>query len=457
MNGADLRFRKISVGDFLFLYDTESSCIFATARDSVTDDLTHLQQNSEDVDAELEGMVGESHEDKKTYPAKATLVVTNDCVLRCKYCVYSEDRYRNYGIHQPTHLDFDLAMAFLRHYLNAWEKRKIIVDFFGGEPLLEFALIKRVVSAVESEWNGREIAFALTTNGVLLNRDVTRYLVDHNFACTISVDGTRQLHDRFRIFRNGTGSYEVVSRNIEYIEHAYPDFFRERVNFVATVARNSDVCDVLKEFDSKGWYRSLYRGIKPDYAVNEYDAPRFQGIDAHRFELFVDACKQRHFGRIWIYGADLLEFCMRFDSRTVYRLNDLRPKPWKFCRPYENWAILQTDGTVSFCNIIETERFGQMATGQLTIDEQRLRDLHCALTLFYDKHCTKCFIRRICNLCWAHFIDCNHQPNEKKLVVHCLQRRKQMATYLKLYLTLKLMDPGLFHDVDLHGQVVNEV
>ena len=91
------------------------------------------------------------------------------------------------------------------------------MTFFGGETLLNFPVLKKTVAyarrrAAEA---GKEIDFSLTTNATLLQPDIIDFLADNDIGVTISMDGPRELQNKFRVFHNGAGSYDVVAPKIK--------------------------------------------------------------------------------------------------------------------------------------------------------------------------------------------------------------------------------------------------
>lgn len=152
------------------------------------------------------------------YP-QIILGVTENCNLRCKYCIFSGN-YEDMRTHSKYRMTEEIAIAAVKYFIEnmkEWRKyspeKKSVVSFYGGEALLELPLIKKVVDYVHSQ--NFDTAFALTTNGTLLNDDNIKYLVDNDFMVSVSFDGPEELHDRNRVFPNGSGSYEIVYNNIQ--------------------------------------------------------------------------------------------------------------------------------------------------------------------------------------------------------------------------------------------------
>ena len=137
------------------------------------------------------------------------LHVAHDCNLRCKYCFASTG---DFGEGRKL-LDADTgrkAIDFLLKHSKG--RRNLELDFFGGEPLMNMPVIKEVVSyarSKEAEYN-KKFRFTVTTNGVLLNDEITDYLNKEMYNIVLSIDGRKEVNDRMRPGINGKGSYDVI-------------------------------------------------------------------------------------------------------------------------------------------------------------------------------------------------------------------------------------------------------
>ena len=147
---------------------------------------------------------------------KITLLISNDCNLRCKYC------YANGGDYQmPRHLmTVDTAKKFVDFCAkNFTDVKKVL--FFGGEPMLNVSVMKYVCSQFKELYNKGEISyfpyFVIVTNGTILNADILQFLKEYISAITVSIDGPKAIHDANRIYNNGKGSYERVAKFIHTI------------------------------------------------------------------------------------------------------------------------------------------------------------------------------------------------------------------------------------------------
>ena len=126
-------------------------------------------------------------------------------------------------------MSFDVAKRAIDYYLLHSKETKIrYISFYGGEPLLNFNLIEKCAHYLRKKCSN--IKFGLTTNGILLNKDVIAFLERNSFVITISLDGPKELHDKYRIDVNGQGSYDKCYENFKKLYVAFSDPHRININ-----------------------------------------------------------------------------------------------------------------------------------------------------------------------------------------------------------------------------------
>jgi uncharacterized protein len=150
------------------------------------------------------------------------LVVNEACNLRCKYCVYS-DHYPFIKSYSEKSMTFDVAKEAIDYYFDlhaerqqAGFKKQPIISFYGGEPLLEFNLIKRIVGYCATK--ELKPIYYITTNGTLINHDIIDFLLNEDVVLTVSLDGDKYQHDRNRVFKGGQGTFDQIMRNLTKLQ-----------------------------------------------------------------------------------------------------------------------------------------------------------------------------------------------------------------------------------------------
>ncbi|WP_069997360.1 thioether cross-link-forming SCIFF peptide maturase [Cellulosilyticum sp. I15G10I2] len=137
------------------------------------------------------------------------LHVAHDCNLACKYCFAGEGEY--HGERGMMSLEVGKkAVDFIIE--NSKHRNNIEIDFFGGEPLMNFEVVKGVVeyARLREKETGKHFRFTMTTNGVLLNDEIIEYLNENMYNVVLSLDGRPEVNDLMRPTPNGKGSYEII-------------------------------------------------------------------------------------------------------------------------------------------------------------------------------------------------------------------------------------------------------
>lgn len=137
------------------------------------------------------------------------LHIAHDCNLACKYCFAEEGEYHG----RRALMSYEVGKKALDFLVsNSGKRRNLEVDFFGGEPLMNWDVVKRLVEygrSIEKEYD-KKFRFTLTTNGVLLNDEVLEFVNKEMSNVVLSIDGREQVHNKMRPFRNGKGSYDLI-------------------------------------------------------------------------------------------------------------------------------------------------------------------------------------------------------------------------------------------------------
>ncbi|MDR1773924.1 MAG: radical SAM protein [Clostridioides sp.] len=200
------------------------------------------------------------------------LQVTQNCNLRCEYCIYS-GTYKN-RTHTNKRMSVELAIKAIDYLMeHSKQKNELGISFYGGEPLLEFELIKKVVEYSQKVGEGKDIYYNLTTNATLFNEDIIKFFVQNKITVMISLDRDKETHDKYRKFNgNNRSTHEIVLKNAEYIKSKYPEYFKEHISFNCVVNTESDygaISDFIstnKIIKDSSFLSSL---INPNYCDNK--------------------------------------------------------------------------------------------------------------------------------------------------------------------------------------------
>ncbi|MGN1194322.1 MAG: radical SAM protein, partial [Acutalibacteraceae bacterium] len=157
----------------------------------------------------FEPMAGKLKEKSAGVIKALCLHVAHTCNLNCSYCFASQGKYHG----ERAVMSLETAKRSLDFLIeNSGTRRNLEVDFFGGEPLMNFDVVKKTVEyarQIEKE-KGKNFRFTLTTNGVLVDDEVIDFANREMSNVVLSLDGRKEVHDRFRVDFAGNGSFEKI-------------------------------------------------------------------------------------------------------------------------------------------------------------------------------------------------------------------------------------------------------
>lgn len=137
------------------------------------------------------------------------LHIAHDCNLACKYCFGGKGEYNG----KRSLMSFEVGKAALDFLIkNSGTRKNLEVDFFGGEPLMNFEVVKKLVAygREQEPIHNKNFRFTLTTNGVLLDDEIMEFANREMSNIVLSLDGRKEVHDRLRVSRTGKGSYDLI-------------------------------------------------------------------------------------------------------------------------------------------------------------------------------------------------------------------------------------------------------
>lgn len=187
-----------------------------------TEDAAELDELMDEIDEliKAEMLYAPMSEDFKLVAAEKPIVkalclnIAHDCNLACKYCFASQG---DYGGVKRELMSFDVAKRAVDFLISmSGPRQHCEIDFFGGEPLLNWDVVKQTVEYIESiqAQHNKIFKLTLTTNGVLLTQDKIDYVNEHNMSLVLSIDGREEVHNRMRPSAGGTDTYKTVAKNL---------------------------------------------------------------------------------------------------------------------------------------------------------------------------------------------------------------------------------------------------
>jgi uncharacterized protein len=322
---------------------------------------------------------------RKTVVKALCLHIAHDCNLACKYCFAEEGEYRgrralmSYEVGKQA-LDFLIA--------NSGSRVNLEVDFFGGEPLMNFDVVKQLVAygrSREAECN-KKFRFTLTTNGILLDDDIMEFANREMANVVLSIDGRKEVNDKMRPSRNGKGSYDIILPKFK----KFREMRRDKSYYVRGTFThyNLDFCQDVISLADQGFDQISVEPVvaQPDcdYAIQEEDVEQIcQEYDKLAREL-IHRAREGHPINFFHFMIDLtggpcvykrLSGC---GSGTEY----LAVTPWGDLYPCHQFVG------------IDEFKLGDVFHG---VEKQEIVDEFKLCNVYAKEKCRDCFARFYCS------------------------------------------------------------
>ena len=212
---------------------------------------------------------------RETVVKALCLHIAHDCNLACKYCFADEGEYKG----DKGMMSFEVGKQALDFLIaNSGNRRNLEVDFFGGEPLMNFDVVKQLVryGREQEKIHNKNFRFTLTTNGVLLNDDIMDFINEEMANVVLSVDGRKEIHDLMRPTRNGKGSYDLIMPKFQKLAES-----RNQKNYYVRgtfTHNNLDFAEDVLSLADLGFEQISVEPVvaqdDQDYAIRESDIPK---------------------------------------------------------------------------------------------------------------------------------------------------------------------------------------
>ena len=313
------------------------------------------------------------------------LHVAHDCNLKCKYCFASQGNFKG----ERSIMSFETgkkALEFLAK--NSGKRRNLEVDFFGGEPLMNFQVVKDLV-AYGRELEGiyhKNFRFTITTNGVLLDEDKMDFINNNMENVVLSLDGRKQVNDNMRLTISGEGSYDVILPRIKRMVELRGDKdYYVRGTFTSN---NTDFGKDALEFYKNGFKKI---SIEPVVAPDEMDY-------ALRTEHLNEVLKEyEDFSRQYIElkrnDPDFMFFHFMIDL-------DQGPciiKRAVGCGAGSEYIAVTPEGEIYPCHQFVGEKEFLLGNLDLGISNTGLRERFKSANVYTKKECRECWARFYCS------------------------------------------------------------
>lgn len=342
--------------------------------------------------------------------------ITENCNLRCEYCIYGE-HYSTHEDREYSDMDIHKSKAILDYLVSRWMsdssnlRKKIVIGFYGGEALLRMDTIKEIVEYVKdiSVKTGLNFKFNMTTNGVLIDKHID-YLVKNNFSVLVSLDGDKDSNS-YRILKNGESSFDMIYRNIKSIREKYNDFFVKNINFNAVLHNRNDEKNVKEFFKKEFDKNALCSLLKPHVDNSDIDLnykPKSDILSINNDNdknIFFASGSSLNF---YLFIHHLLNN-VYLDYRNIEdaNVNEKIYYPTGACFPFNKKIFLTAQGNILACERINFKFvLGKVVDNEININSQYISDMYNDYFNRIRQTCANCHRFLYCSSClFSEIID----------------------------------------------------
>lgn len=369
------------------------------------------------------------------------LNVTSKCNLSCGYCYeYGEDRIVEQQS-KPRFMNEETARQSVDFmFAESGESPKVHLTFFGGETLLNFKVLQGALDYAKERADalGKEVDASLTTNATLLRSEIIDWIVENDVGVTVSMDGGKDQQDKFRVFSNGMGSYDMIRPNIEELLRRHR---RRPVGARVTLTKqNLDVIGIYRHLrDELGFWEVGFAPVttswQRDYAIQDdgfrHMLSQFQQL-AREYLEFALAGRHHGFSNV----RDTIEEVHKGMSKS-------HP-----CGAGMGLLGVATDGDVALCHRFAGSDSHKLGTVTGGIDHAR-QDAFLATHHIENKtDCATCWARPLCAGGCYHEAHTRYGSTEQPNLHYCEWIRSWTNTCLQVYGTLAERKPEFLAQFD---------
>ena len=407
------------------LYEKLSNTIHVDERDR----LVTLQQRIEGVDYRPVFETKTLKNGKDDPLSMLLLEVTEQCNLSCTYCIYS-DQYPNERPPSSNRMSFETAKSAIDELVPR-SKRNALIGFYGGEPLLNIDLIKQVMTYAKDSFPSKDLIFSMTSNFIHADKYIPD-IVDNGMYVNLSLDGPRDIHDKFRRTNGGEPTYDTIISNLEKIEEYFPGYIDSHVFILSTCENPNDFERIIRFFDeskyfvshinmseTKGKSEPVTNCLPRNNLLEEFQRRILQGEEPGILRRLFD--------------PDLKEMALRD--------KEIMPEELKLngsCYPGQKRIFVDVDGNYHPC-----ERFGRRLKIGSTEGGIQQEVIDETVEIFADirnELCGECWAQRVCTPCLQHAKDPKDEISMEGLSQTCEGKKSQLLTGLHNYVKLAKSD-----------------
>lgn len=369
------------------------------------------------------------------------LEVTEKCNLRCRYCIYG-DETKNFRSFSMKNMTFDIAKKAMDYALTI-AGDSMILAFYGGEPLIQYPLVRDCTEYFKEHYKGEEVSFVLTSNLTLLTEEMAEYFRDNQFLITCSLDGDEETHNQNRPYCGGKGSFDDTMRGLKLLVAAYGEDAKEHIsiNMVVDKPHTMEKFDRMDAFFHNLTWLPEGMNITTSYAGRDEwceQTKLIPNIDIIKntmgfHDLFGDWVfeKMRKEQKEILLGSMVKDALLDIHKRVIRDMPVIDCALNGCCVPGNRRLYVTVDGEFSACERIgNSPSIGNVEEG---IDLERVKKYYIDDYMNQSlENCSNCWAVQLCGVCYARGYDKDGLDMKRKKML-CESARFTLYNALKRY------------------------
>jgi uncharacterized protein len=409
--------------------------------------------------ANLKTVINESTvKESITQTAQIVFEVTDFCNLNCSYCGLGE-LYENTDSRNSKNINIHSAINLLKYVFELRDDKdtqRLVIGFYGGEPLLNIRFIKQIVEVVHSLKAEKEleIGYIMTTNATLIDKYID-FLVANNFRTLVSLDGNEE-NNSYRIFRkNNKNSFSKIIENIDMIQRDYPEYFDSNINFNAVLHDRNSVKSVYEfiynryhkipqisplnpndvDPDKEDIFKNMRHSVRE--SETEYIKEKDNLLPHNMIQPYKESISFLKYLSVNSYISNIVSSTHNEDTYF----------PSSTCLPFQKKIFLTTSNKLLPCEKISSKYSMGEVGENVIIDVNEIAKKYSSFYEHLEKVCRHCYLYRFCSRCMFEIKDLDKLNTGKLNLCDSFHNQNEFRSKLFRVFSFLEKHPNCFFEI----------
>jgi uncharacterized protein len=376
------------------------------------------------------------------------LEVTQDCNLRCLYCIYNH-HVKGKRNHEKKSMSLDVARTsidFLEKHSSCSDF--VSIGFYGGEPLTKTSFVREVVEYAKESLTDKKILFNITTNATLIHPEMAEYLLNEEFSVLISIDGPKDIHDQYRVDGGGNGSFDKALNGLKILAGKYKQIKKGSIaiNMVYAPPYSEKKLDTIGHFFTEmDWLPDVSviasypsNGTIPGNLVSKKELKEDKDLmkwALERYGFYYAQSGSMVKGLVEKRLAKLIQRPVIKEPVDKYPLNAC-------CIPGQRKNFITPEGMILICEKMPTYAppIGNVQTGfDFDIIQKVYIDDYARTSIW---SCSRCWGLRLCDICYVSAFNESGSLDLEEKKKYCGAMLNSLEKFLAFFATSLEANPG---------------